>query len=284
MDLNNLQNVLSNPKVSPDTKHAVDVLYRKSAKITFGKIDSRNEGYIMGEVKLPRCTSVLKMDGTKAGALMEWAKREIVADAKTQIKGIFAQGKGITEDEAYMVLDNALQAPDKQRDQAGDAGTAVHDNIENWLNGKPCITDERLLEFQYIWETEKVIPVATELPVVWYEGETNKGFGGRLDILAYDTVNDKFILYDNKTSKSVHQGYALQCSAYIEAIKQMTDGLLNVSDAKIIHLPDLAKLSSIQLKAHKKYGKLITLKDLDVAWKHYECLLEQYYMRNNKYF
>lgn len=284
MNKDNLQKVLSDPRVSSSAKNAVEILYSESSKITFGKIDSRNEGYIYGERKLPRCTSVLKMDGTKAGALMEWAKREIVADAKTQIKGVFAQGNGISEEQVYQVLDSALQAPDRQRDQAGDAGTAVHDNIENWLNGKPCVTNERLLEFQYIWETEGVILIGTEIPIVWYDEVEGMGFGGRLDILAYDPNEDVFVLYDNKTSKSVHQGYALQCSAYMEAMKQMTKSKLYVYESKIIHLPDPATLSEAQAKAHKKLGSLITLKDLDRAWEHYACMLKQYYMRNMKYF
>ena len=64
----------------------------------------------------------------------------------------------------------------------------------------------------------------------------------------------------------------------------MSNGLIRIDTAKIIHLPDLKTLKKWQLDAYNKLGSLIECKDLDKAFEHYKILLSQYAVRNNEYF
>lgn len=274
-------NIIKNNSNIPELeKKKIFNLFKTAEKVGFGKF-GRSEMYTFDEAKYPRCTAVMAMDGTKAGALMEWAKREVVSFARENLKYELNKVGCLTDDTIDFILDQALANPDKQRDDAANVGTDEHDNIENFLNGKPYKTTEQFLLFKYIWEIEKPELICTEMPLIWHHSDSF-GFGGRLDILAYK--NGSYIIYDLKTSKSVHQGYALQTSAYREAIRQMSNFNINPDKTKIIHIPNVNSLKDYQLKEYKKRGGLIECKELDKAFEHYLILLRQYYNRNNKYF
>jgi hypothetical protein len=275
-----MQRIANSNKIKEEHKPILIGLLEKSTKIEFGKIGPRQEGYIYEAVGYPRCTSVLQMDGTKAAALMEWAKREVADFAKENLKNELRNAGKLTDSTIELILDNALNNPDKQRDDAASVGTTRHDNIEHWLNGEEFEETDYLNKFINIWKAEDVELICTEMPLVYKFG--NKGFGGKLDILAYK--DGELIIYDNKTSRSVHNSYGLQVSGYKRAVEQMIDSKLIVNKAKIIHLPDETTLKEWQLKQYKKLGNLIELKNLDEAFSHFELLLEQYYKRNNKYF
>lgn len=271
--------VKNNPNIYTKDKPIIKELFDVASKVDFGKV-GRSEMYLFGESPFPRCTSVLQMDGTKAGALMEWAKRETVAKMKDMLS-IFID-KPLSVEDIEDIADKSLKESDRQRDEAADTGTDVHDNIEHWLNGEPYIEDDRLSKFIDIWKKEKVELVCTEMPIIFIDPATKQGYGGRLDILAYK--DGVFYIYDNKTSKSVHQGYGLQTAAYKQAVEQMSGGRIKIDKIKIIHLPDESKLSDSQMKAYKKLGNLVEIKNIEQATEHYMVLLRQYYMRNNKYF
>ena len=270
--------IRANNYIADKDKALIYKLFDVSNEISFGKIDPRREGYLFRGIGNPRCTSVLSMDGLRASALMEWAKREIVSYAKDNFTKALREGK-IDEFVINYILDAAYGYPDKQKNTAAFEGTKAHDNVENWLNDKEYTPDHLLAIFMNIWNKEGVQLVATEIPLVWRS--RGLGFGGKCDILAYK--DGKFILYDNKTSRSVHESYALQVAAYKEALEQMSPGL-KISECKIIHLADTNKMSDWQKKQYNKLGNLIKVRNLAKAWKHYKILLEQYEMRNNKYF
>ena len=272
--------VENNQNIKKEDKEKIFRLFDVANRIEFGKIGPRQEGYLLDGVGYPRCTSVMSMDGTKAGALLEWAKREIAQKMHDLLIEKLHSGQKISDADAAMLVEKALKEPERQKDEAADTGTKAHDNIECWLNGEKYEESERLVRFKEIWAKEKVELVCTELPLVF--ADNGLGFGGRLDILAY--LNGDFFIYDNKTSKSVHQGYALQVSAYKNAVEQMSKGEIQIKGAKIIHLPDMSVLNKYQLNAYNKLGALVECKDLDKAFEHYKVLLQQYYLRNNKYY
>lgn len=268
--------IRANNYIADKDKALIYKLFDVSNQITFGKIDSRREGYKYQGIGNPRCTAILQMDGTRAAALMEWAKREVVSYAQEYLlKDIHY----LNPDTIKSILKDALEYPDKQKMTAAWQGTKAHDNAENWLNGNKFEQDALLNTFIRVWQDEAVELVATEIPLVWRS--RGLGFGGKCDILAYK--DGKFILYDNKTSRSIHESYALQVAAYKEALEQMSPGL-KISECKIIHLADTNNMSDWQKKQYNKLGNLIKIRNLAKAWKHYKVLLEQYEMRNNKYF
>lgn len=271
--------IRANNYIADKDKALIYKLFDVSNQITFGKIDSRREGYKYQGIGNPRCTAVLQMDGSRAAALMEWAKKEIVSFAEANLTYELQKSGELCDDSIKLILKLAYEYPDKQKMTAAWQGTKAHDNAENWLNGNKFEQDALLNTFIRIWQDEAVELVATEIPLVWRS--RGLGFGGKCDILAYK--DGKFILYDNKTSRSIHESYALQVAAYKEALEQMSPGL-KVSECKIIHLADTNNMSDWQKKQYNKLGNLIKIRNLAKAWKHYKVLLEQYEMRNNKYF
>ena len=277
------ERVLNNEYIRESDKDAICTLFKTSDCISFGKIGPRSEGYIYQGVGYPRATNVLQMDGMRAAALLEWAKDQVAGRIEFElVKKLHDEGL-ISLNDITSACIKGRQDPDRQKDEAADVGTGHHDNIENWLNGLPFEDNDILRKFQQIWAKERVELICTELPLIYVDPETGHGFGGKLDILAYK--DGEFIIYDNKTSKSVHNSYGLQVGgAYKHAVEQMSKGAIKISKCKIIHLPDKSTLKEWQLKQYKKLGNLVELKNYEEAFVHYKILLEQYYRRNNKYF
>lgn len=275
--------IASDNRIADKDKEAILDLFKVSDSISFGKIGPRQEGYIWLGVGYPRATNVLQMDGMRAAALMEWAKTQVANRIELELVKKLHDNGEIGLGDIGVACKEGLADPDRQKNEAADVGTFEHDNIENWLNGVSEYTENEILRrFVEIWSKERVVLVCTEMPLIYRDQETGHGFGGKLDILAYK--DGKFYIYDNKTSKSVHNSYGQQVSAYKNAVEQMSGGRIKIEKCKIIHLPDLTTLKEWQLKQYKKLGSLIECKNLDEAFVHYKILLEQYYRRNNKYF
>lgn len=277
------ERIESNPKIKDLDKSKIYTLFHVSDTISFGKIGPRSEGYIFQAVGYPRATNVLQMDGMRAAALLEWAKTQVSNRIHIELVRKLHDYGEISFNDIVDACKQGLEDPDRQKEEAADIGTSHHDNIECWLNGLPFEDNDILRKFKQIWQKENVELICTEMPLIYIDQESGHGFGGKLDILAYK--DGEFIIYDNKTSKSVHNSYGLQVGgAYKHAVEQMSGGTIKVSKCKIIHLPDESTLREWQRKQYKKLGSLVELKNYDEAFIHYKILLEQYYRRNNKYF
>lgn len=281
MKPNVLQNLEKNELLPQSAKTAFKEFLKISKQVEFGKIDKRQEGYILGDLRLPRCTSVLQMDGTKAGALMEWAKKEVVNFARINLKYELHKVGSLTDGTIDFILDGALRNPDEQKQMAAYHGTSVHDNIENYLTGYQYQDDEALQRFKEAWGRFGGTVVATEIPVVWHDNR-GRGFGGRIDALCYK--EGKWYIGDNKTSRSVHDSYACQISSYGNAVEQMSGGKIQIEGGVIFHIPDFATMNDRQKKEYEKRGSLIWINDLEAPFEHYRLLLGLYYRRNCKYF
>lgn len=292
IDLNkNIERIIQDKTIKNEHKSDIINLLTESNKITFGK-QGRTEGYFYKNVALPRCTSVLRMDGTKAEGLMIWAKREVAQFAKDKLTELLLKNGSLSALDISTICQLALDNPDKQRDDAATIGTDKHDKVEWWLNNQSEKPSDDITDFVNIWKREGVTLVATEMPIAFILDEDEEiGFGGKLDILAYNPKTNNLVIYDNKTSRAVHNGYGIQTAAYRAAVNQMIrmtktefdTPALRVESAKIIHMPDKASMSETQLKAYQKKGSLIECTNLDEAFKHFVYLLKLYNRRNNKY-
>ena len=276
----NVTTRLANLDIPKSAKDAFMSLYNVARTVKFGKISPRQEGYILGSYKMPRCTSVLQMDGSKAGALAEWGKRQVAARAKELLLAHIGKSNVLTSDDINHVCQIALLDPDKQKTDAATAGTQHHDNFENWLMGYEFVDNEPLNRFKQAWNAFGGICVATEVPLLWHKGKL--GFGGKLDILAYK--DGKWWIGDNKTSRSVHDSYGCQTSAYANAVEQMTNGKIKIEGAVIFHIPDLNTMSEKQKKEYNENGSTLYVKNMGEAFEHYRLLLGLYSKRNNRYF
>ena len=285
MKPNVLEKLRANELVAEEDKQKFYRFYDIARQVEFGKIGPRQEGYIYGDIKGARCTSVLQMDGSKAAALMEWAKRQVAG----RIESILAEKISkypISATDVAIACQKGLMDPDRQKDEAADKGTAEHDNIENWLTGGEYVETEGLKAFKKAWSRSRLVCVATEISLIYRDPETGRSFGGRADILAYDPTKKSYVLGDNKTSKGVHESYACQLSGYSRAIRQMSKGDISPNEGFIFHIPELDNLNERQKKEYDKRGSLIKIEEwkMDEAFEHFRLLLGLYYMRNNRYF
>lgn len=265
--------------VSQENKDKIQVLLDRASKIEFGK-RGRIEGYIDNDNIYPRCTSVLNYDGSKAVALMDWSKREVVRKVHNMLNNYLSEGYELNRQGIDYVCSQAINEPDRIKDEAADAGTEFHDNCELMMLGKEYKKIPRVVEFAKFWKDSGYQIIATEIPLVWHYDDKKKGFGGKCDILA--CKDKKIILADLKSSKAVHASYALQLSAYGNAIKQMSG--LDIDEHHIFHYPDLENISDTQKKDFNKRGHDILIKDADKAFDKFKYLLELYSRRNEKYF
>lgn len=284
MKPNVLERLRKNELVADSDKQAFYRFYDIANQVQFGKIAPRQEGYIFNDIKGARCTSVLQMDGSKAAALMEWAKRQVSGRIEVLLKDVLLKHGSINETDIMNACQDGLMDPDRQKDEAADAGTTEHDNIENLLTGYEYEETEGLRKFKEAWGKSGLTLIATEIPIIWTSEDGRLAFGGRTDILAYNPAQRVFVLGDNKTSKSIHESYGCQVAAYAEAIRQMSHGDIQINSGVIFHIPDVSKLNERQKKEYDKRGSLVYLKDLNDAFEHFKLLLGLYYMRNNKYF
>lgn len=286
MKPNVLEKLRANPLVAEEDKQKFYRFYDIARQVEFGKIAPRQEGYIYGDIKGARCTSVLQMDGSKAGALMEWAKRQVSGRIEHILTEKLIKGDPITEWVIAEACQEGLMDPDRQKDEAAEVGTGEHDNIENLLTGYDYVETEGLKTFKEAWARSGLVCVATEIPLIYKDFETGYAFGGRADILAYAPVQRKFVLGDNKTSRSVHESYACQLSGYSRAIRQMSKGDISPDEGFIFHIPRLENLNERQKKEYDKRGSLIKIEEwkMDEAFEHFRLLLGLYYRRNSKYF
>lgn len=260
-------------------KDKIKILLDKSKNIYFGK-KGRTEGYIYENNLYPRCTSILNYDGSKATALMDWSKKEVVRKVHNMLNKYLSEGYELNTQGIDYVCSQAINEPNRQKDEAADLGTEFHDNCELMMLGKEYKKLSRVEEFAKFWKDSNYQIVATEIPLIWHYNDDNKGFGGKCDILAIK--DNKLILADLKSSKAIHASYALQLSAYGAAIKQMSD--LDIDEYHIFHYPDIDNISATQKKDFNKRGHDILLKNTDKAFDRFKCLLEFYSSRNEKYF
>lgn len=265
--------------ITQEQRDSIALLLDRSSKIDFGK-RGRIEGYIDNDDIYPRCTSVLNYDGSKAVALMDWSKREVVKKMNNMLNQYLSEGFELNRNGIDYVCKQALNEPDRIKEEAADIGSEFHDNCELMMLGKEYNKLPRVEEFAKFWKDSGYQIIATELRLIWKNDILNIGFGGQCDILA--CKDKKILLADLKSSKAIHGSYALQLSSYGEAIKQMCG--LQVDEHRIFHYPDLDVISETQKKEFNKRGHNILIKNTDKAFHRFLNLLELYRTRNEKYF
>ena len=102
---------------------------------------------------------------------------------------------------------------------AGDRGTVIHSAIETWIRSRfdTIVSEEHHPYFEAFvkwFETKKVEPLATELPIY----HKILRYAGTIDLVA--EINGLVTLVDYKTASSIlEKPYSLQVEAYRQALK-----------------------------------------------------------------
>lgn len=119
--------------------------------------------------------------------------------------------------------------------KAGDIGTNFHDLAELYIKGEePPVADDPVVHkvfliFKEWWDNYECEIVFTEKN---YENE-NLLIGGCPDLLV--KKNNRYILIDFKTSKSIYPDHLIQLSAYSQLIKEGDD--ITIDEAIIYRFP-----------------------------------------------
>lgn len=261
-----------------DLYKQAETLLAVANTIEFGK-RGRIEGYIQNDKVFPRCTTILNFDGSKAAALLDWSKREVVKTMNTMLNNYLSEGYELNRGGIDFVCTKALNEPDRQKDAAADVGSEFHDNCELGLLGKEYKKLPRVEQFLDFWNNSGYQLISTEIPLIWHAPD-GTGFGGKCDILAYKDY--KFTLMDLKSSKAIHMSYGMQLASYSKAAEQMSG--IQINEHRILHYPDINVLSETQKKDFKKRGNNVLCKNMDIAFERFLHLLKLYNTRNEKFF
>ena len=173
----------------------------------------RYHRYTYEGVTYPGLTSVIGVIDKSAG-LMRWACRLTAEAAVEQADQLPALVKANGE---RGVVDLLLNRSDMRRDAAASRGSSIHGHAERLLKGEPAteMTDEErgLLEHIATWWAASGwrLRLAEALVV-----SPSKGYGGTLDLLAYDEQG-RTVLADYKTGSGVYGESRLQLLGYGEA-------------------------------------------------------------------
>ena len=128
----------------------------------------------------------------------------------------------------YDLYDESLKHPNAYRDAAGKRGTLYHNALEAYFNGTqvdsfiaedPRIKD--VLNSISEWEEKtKLDPIKVE----YYIASPRWGYGGTIDLMAYQTIEGRktLCLFDFKTG-SLQRDALLQLAAYASAFEE-TEG------------------------------------------------------------
>jgi len=122
------------------------------------------------------------------------------------------------------VADQGFHESRQIRDEAGRSGTKIHIAIEDLIAGAELeetgyTTEEwvKINSFADWYEEYNPEILATELAIFSKKGK----YAGRVDCLA--KINGELTVLDWKSSKSIHESFPLQFSAYAQAIEENTD-------------------------------------------------------------
>ena len=122
------------------------------------------------------------------------------------------------------VADQGFHESRQIRDAAGRAGTKIHLAIEDLITGLELqetgyTTEEwfKIKSFVDWYKEYQPEIIATELAVFSKNGK----YAGRVDCVA--NIHGEITVLDWKSSKSIHESFPLQFSAYAHAIEENTD-------------------------------------------------------------
>ena len=182
--------------------------------------------YVVNNIAYPSVSSIIGIvDDEKSARLSNWAKRTAIDNIKNELKNRINKRIKITDKLIDELCKIASKAPDRQKEEATDIGTQVHNAIDDMITGKDDFEKHLLCDrakssfenFLKWFNFNGYKFISGDLPVVSLEF----GYGGRLDAIA--AAGDDIILLDWKTSNDIRNTYALQVAAYAIALKETYD-------------------------------------------------------------
>lgn len=183
-------------------------LYKNSVVVLF---DSQKHRYTYQNEVVPSVTTILSV--INKPALVSWAANTAVASVAEAIK----PGRSYDEIELQKIFENAKKAHTREKVDAGNIGTFIHEWIEKYIHNErpkmPVNPDLRESIEQFLdWKQENRVEFILSEQVVFSK---KYNYIGTLDFVC--TMNGKLYIGDTKTSNAIHPEYLLQVSAYRQA-------------------------------------------------------------------
>lgn len=229
--------------------------------------------YGVNGIYYPSVTSITGLlDNGKSGALIYWAKSQVIASVKEKINNIL--GKKVIINQKFIEENiNLSFLKDKEAlELAGNWGTQAHNAIDAFIVKKNPTEHLKSLEakcafenFKKMLEENEIKFVSGDIPVasIYY------GFGGRLDALAITETNE-LILWDWKTSNAIKEDYHFQVAGYAIAFEETYSK--KISSAKIARFSKGFNLQDKKGKTIKDFE--IQDVNLEISKKGFLALLE----------
>ncbi len=172
---------------------------------------------------LPSVTTVLKIID-RSGPLVGWAKKTALESVRSALHE-YAAGPFVKKEVYDLwvagIIEAAKQSPEKERDEAAEAGTSAHELIAELLHGRePDIPDPLApavrggLAFVRDYQLELV---ASEVSI-WHP---QRHYAGTVDLVARNKAGE-LVVADWKRSKGLYAEHAYQVAGYANAIEAIT--------------------------------------------------------------
>lgn len=246
------------------------------------------------EAWLPAVTSVLAM--ADRPALTPWAVRMCMDAARGELvqrlqAATSAKPFAVADVEA--ALGTAAKAADKHRDAAGDFGTRVHNAIDAIIAGGEAgaaaarpdgtvATDEgdiaaAVAGFRRWWRSAEGARYQLSPCGDTIVYSRRYGYAGAADCLGVDRESGRIVVFDFKTSNSIHSQYAMQLAAYLQAVSEMAaDGELTLPGKARPTVDPRSEMEGLVLRIDKTTGatELKRVVDFEAAFDAFKaCLL-----------
>ena len=125
---------------------------------------------------------------------------------------------------ALAVKEESKQASIKIRDTAADWGSRIHHLIDRLSYDSSVFVPEEFshaVDSWYTWISGNNLSIiATEQPLYFYDEETHVRYCGTADLIAM-TQDERILIADYKSGKTIYATHSLQNSAYSMALKQL---------------------------------------------------------------
>lgn len=166
--------------------------------------------------------------------------------------GIFPSSSTITKaypQSAFLtkwIADEGWDNAQKKKEAGGARGTAVHKGIDALIGGEELsfvpgwlfhainrsftLDEWSRLNAWLKWYNDYSRPeiIASEMPIF----SKKYGYAGTLDRIY--RIDNKYVLYDDKTSGTIYDHFKLQIASYANAVEEMTD--IEISEIAVLQL------------------------------------------------
>lgn len=183
-------------------------LYKNSVVVLF---DSQKHKYTYQNEVVPSVTTILSI--INKPALVAWSANTAVASVAEAIE----PGKSYDEIELQRIFESAKKAHTRQKVDAGNIGTFIHEWIEKYIHNErpkmPVNPSLREAVEQFLdWKNTNKVEFILSEQVVFSK---KYSYIGTLDFIC--TIDGKPYIGDTKTSNAIYPEYFLQTSAYRQA-------------------------------------------------------------------